>query len=207
MGGFNSGRQGGKSTTNKMRSLDIRLLHCSGGLGPGELRTWSWTRSVSGVSRISMYAGDDAVTLAYQVTYQSGESRDYSYPVRIEWTPCNYGGRRAWWLCPDCGRRVAVLYGGQRYACRHCHDLTYKSTRTAPGSEFYARANKVRARLGWGGGVASPMGDRKKGMHTKTYLRLLNQLIHHSIGASEAMDATNDRVQKMLHRIGRGLEK
>ena len=202
MGGSNSGRHGGKSTTNKMRSLDIRLLHCSGGLGPGELRTWSWTRSVSGVSRISMYAGDDAVTLAYQVTYQSGESRDYSYPVRIEWTPCNYGGRRAWWVCPDCGRRVAVLWGGRRYACRHCHDLAYKSTRTAPGSECYARANKIRARLGWGGGVASPPGNKPKGMHWSTYSRLIKQLNVLCIEASYEMDATNDRSQKKLHGMG-----
>ena len=207
MGGSNSGRQGGKRTTNKMHSLDIRLLHRAGGLGPGESRTWSWERSVGGVSRINMQVGNDAVTLAYQVTYQFGECRDYSYPVRIEWTPCNFGGRRAWWLCPDCGRRVAVLYGGHRYACRHCHDLTYKSTRTAPGSEFYARANKVRARLGWGGGIASPMGGRKKGMHATTYLRLLNQLNHHGIGASADMDATNDRIQKMLNHISHGLGK
>lgn len=100
-----------------------------------------------------------------------------------------------------------MLYGGHRYACRHCHDLTYKSTRTAPGSEFYARANKVRARLGWGGGVASPMGGRKKGMHATTYLRLLNQLNHHGIGASADMDATNDRIQKMLNHISHGLGK
>ena len=207
MGGSNSGRQGGKRTTNNMTGLDIRKVHRAGRLKAGESCTWSWTWGIDSVARINLQVGDDVVTLRYRVTDPFGESREYSYPVRIEWTPCNYGGRRAWWLCPDCGRRVAVLYGGRRYACRHCHDLTYKSTRTAPGSEFYARANKVRARLGWGGGIASPMGGRKKGMHATTYLRLLNQLNHHGIGAAADMDATNDRIQKMLNHISHGLGK
>ena len=202
MGGFNIGRQGGKRTTNNMNNLDIRRVHRAGRLNPGESCTWSWTRNFDSVSRISMQAGNDAVTLSYRITVPLGVSRDYSYPVMIEWTPCNYGGRRAWWVCPDCGRRVAVLWGGRRYACRHCHDLAYKSTRTAPGSECYARANKIRARLGWGGGVASPPGSKPKGMHWTTYTRLLRQLHAHCIDASFEMDATNDRIQKKLHGMG-----
>ncbi|MEI7590824.1 MAG: hypothetical protein WCJ49_05885 [Deltaproteobacteria bacterium] len=202
MGGFNSGRQGGKKTTNQMNNLDIRRVQRAGRLKPGILCTWSWTRNIDSVSSINMYVGDDVVTLSYRITDQFGESRNYSYPVMIEWTPCNYGGQRAWWVCPDCGRRVAVLFGGRRYACRHCHDLAYKSTRTAPGSECYGRANKIREKLGWGGGVASPQGNKPKWMHLKTYLRLLKQLTAHCIEASADMDATNDRIQEKLRGIG-----
>jgi hypothetical protein len=45
------------------------------------------------------------------------------YPVRLEWTGCNLGGRRAWFLCPaqGYGRRVAILFRGSIFACRHCH--------------------------------------------------------------------------------------
>ena len=185
MGGFNSGRQGGKRTTNKMTGLDIRKVHRAGGLEPG-------------VSE---------VTLHYRITGPFGEGRDYSYPVRIEWTPCNYGGQRAWWACPDCGRRVAVLWSGSRYACRNCHDLAYKSTRTAPGSECYARASKIRARLGWGGGVASPQGNKPKGMHWATYSRLLKQLHTHCIDASHEIDATNGRIQKKLQGMVLSVQK
>lgn len=202
MGGSNSGRQGGKRTTNKMKKLDIRRVHRAVGLAPGQSLTWSWTWGIDSASSISMQVGNDAVTLRYRVTDQFGQGRDYSYPVRIEWTPCNYGGRRAWWVCPDCGRRVAVLYGGRKYSCRHCHDLAYKSTRTAPGAECYARANKIRARLGWGGGVASPMGGKPKGMHWKTYGRLLCQLNVHCIDASADMSATYGRIREKLKGIG-----
>ena len=47
------------------------------------------------------------------------------------YTPCNYGGGRRWLLCPRCFRRVAKLYRPPDevlFACRLCHELTYRST-------------------------------------------------------------------------------
>jgi hypothetical protein len=46
-------------------------------------------------------------------------------------TPCNYGGERRWLLCPTCLKRVAKLYRPPDevlFACRQCHQLTYRST-------------------------------------------------------------------------------
>ena len=140
--------------------------------------------------------------MVYAITDQTGERQEYRRYVAVEWSACNYGGKRPWWVCPDCGKRVAILFGGRRFACRHFHDLTYKSTRTAPGSECYGRANKIRARLGWGGGVASPPGNKPKGMHWSTYSRLIKQLNAHCIEASYEMDSTNDRIQKKLEGMG-----
>ncbi len=40
-------------------------------------------------------------------------------------------GLHWYWLCPACGRRVAKLYlppGSRCFRCRHCHDLTYRSS-------------------------------------------------------------------------------
>ena len=48
--------------------------------------------------------------------------------VHFDWTKCNYGGHRPWLICIDCGRRVGVIYlRVKKFACRHCHDLTYRS--------------------------------------------------------------------------------
>ena len=55
-------------------------------------------------------------------------------------------------------------------------------------------------KLGWGGGVASSMGERPKGMHWKTYLRLLNQLSCHGMAA---LPNTNKLVEKINARLGR----
>lgn len=38
--------------------------------------------------------------------------------------------RRYWFLCPDCNKRVGVLfmpYNARRFKCRHCHKLQYAS--------------------------------------------------------------------------------
>lgn len=191
MDGSSSGRHGGKRTTNRMHQLDIRKINRAGAL---EVGLYSRTANVE------IHADTNRVSLNYRCENQVGEWREYRYAVNLDWTPCNYGGKRPWWVCPDCGKRVAILYGGRRFACRHCHDLTYKSTRTAPGSEHYARANKVRMRLGWGGGVASPMGDRPKGMHWKTYLRLLTQLSGHGMAAISSTDKLVTQINSRLSR-------
>jgi len=39
------------------------------------------------------------------------------------------GGFRRWFCCPVCGRRMFKLYrppGSNVFACRQCHDLTYR---------------------------------------------------------------------------------
>jgi hypothetical protein len=52
--------------------------------------------------------------------------------VHFDWTPCNYGGQRPWLICTDCGRRVGVIYlRVKKFACRHCHNLTYTSCQEA----------------------------------------------------------------------------
>lgn len=48
-------------------------------------------------------------------------------------TIANFGGIRYWFICPYCKRRVGTLYKPKneiRFKCRHCHNLTYKSTQT-----------------------------------------------------------------------------
>lgn len=43
------------------------------------------------------------------------------------------GGLRYWFICPYCNRRVGTLYRPRfavYFKCRHCYNLTYKSTQT-----------------------------------------------------------------------------
>ncbi len=51
------------------------------------------------------------------------------YTIDFTSTPCNYGGKRYWFLCPVCGKRVGKLYllpEGRYYECRTCYSLTYR---------------------------------------------------------------------------------
>ena len=53
------------------------------------------------------------------------EPMDYVVPLTT--TPCNYGGKRYWFLC-SCGRRCGVLYlQGKHFTCRLCNQLAYRS--------------------------------------------------------------------------------
>jgi len=175
MGGFGSGRgQRGKDTTSDMRPLDIRRLHRAGLLTPGRAFSWQWSVCGKEVASIQIRTEVDRVVLDYRNRSNGGEWRPMEYPVNLEWTGCNLGGRRAWFLCPThgCGRRVAVLYGGSVFACRHCHKLAYACQRETDDDRAMRRADTIRRRLGWRAGIANPKGGKPKGMHWRTFERL-----------------------------------
>jgi hypothetical protein len=52
------------------------------------------------------------------------------YAVKLTHSETPTGGSRAWWECPACGRRCALLYlphGRERLGCRRCCRLLYAS--------------------------------------------------------------------------------
>jgi hypothetical protein len=165
----------GKTCTTDMRALDIRRIQRDGCLKPGRILNWTWSRNGKEVASIQILVQLEQVTLRYQSRSYGGEPKQMDYPVRLDRTGCNYGGQRVWWLCPavNCGRRVAVLYGGAVFACRHCHNLAYKSQSETPTSGNFRRADRLRDRLGWVPGMAFGPGSKPKGMHWRTYARLL----------------------------------
>lgn len=177
MGGIGSGRryQGGKNTTKDSRPLDIRKLNRSGLLQSGCSFGWQWTINDRPIGDIQIQVQVDHVVLAYKYQQHRGaEWEDVRQPVYFDHTPCNLGGRRAWFLCParGCGRRVAVLYGGSIFACRHCHNLVYECQRETDDDRAARRADTIRRRLGWEPGILNGDGNKPKGMHWSTYQRL-----------------------------------
>jgi hypothetical protein len=124
-------------------------------LTPGRRAGWQWTRDGETVASIQMRAEQDCVFLIYRHRSGDAEWKDEQYPVRIVRMPCNLGGERPWFICPavGCGRRVAILYGGVIFACRHCYRLAYPSSREDAGDRATRRADRLRAR--WAGSRAS----------------------------------------------------
>lgn len=173
MGGMGSGRryQGGKDTTSDMRTLDIRRLHRDDLLTPGMAFGWKWTRNDEEVASIRISTEADRVILNYRSRSNGGEWQPMEYPIYLEWTDCNLGGMRPWFLCParGCGRRVAILYGGSIFACRHCHNLNYECQRESDDDRAARRADTIRRRLGWEPGILNGSGGKPKGMHWRTF--------------------------------------
>ena len=171
MGGPGSGRRGGRETTADYRRLDVRELHRAGVLVPGWRGGWRWMRRGETRAEINIEVHELAMVLRYSAT-TNGERKSYDYAVGLSWTGCNYGGRRPWMLCPSCGRRVAVLFGGAMFACRHCRRLAYESQRETAGDRAIRRADAIRERLGWQAGILNPDGWKPRGMHWRTFWRL-----------------------------------
>lgn len=171
MGGSGSGRQGGKVCTDKLRRLDVRTLQRNGELTPGNCVRLTWARQGETVRLLTIDVHTDRATLTHKRKQHGGEWLDISYEVGLSWTGCNYGGQRAWWICPGvgCGRRVALLYDRSIFACRYCQQLAYRSQRETEDQRALRMANQLRARLGWVRGIINDDGVRPKGMHWRTY--------------------------------------
>lgn len=171
MGGPGSGRRGGRETTDDYRRLDVRELHRAGVLTPGWRGGWCWTRRGEKRAEINIEVHELAMVLRYSAT-TNGERKSYDYAVGLVRTKCTFGGARPWMLCPCCGRRVAVLFGGAMFACRRCRGLAYESQRETAGDRAIRRADAIRDRLKWEPGILNPDGWKPKGMHWRTFWRL-----------------------------------
>lgn len=174
MGGSGSGhRWSKKSTTSDYLRLDVRSLQRSGFLKDEQAFCWQWSRNGKQIASINIHVHNDRAVLWYKHRDPGCEWQEKQYSVTLERTSCNYGGSRTWFLCParGCGRRVAILYGGDFYACRHCHQLAYDSQREAPHYRALYKAQALSFKLGAQGCVGDPV-IRPKGMHRRTFRRL-----------------------------------
>lgn len=173
MGGLGSGRWGWhvkKTLTAHTHALDIRKLHKAGCLSAGAY-SWQWLEDGVVVASVRIVYGGGRLELKYSI--KTGRTTTaYDYPVLLSWTDCNYGGRRPWFHCPRCGRRVAKLYGGARFLCRKCHGLAYWTQRQSKATRAQHRADRLRERLGWVGEEPRDGWRKPKGMHWKTFERL-----------------------------------
>lgn len=196
-------RHGAKACVELSRQLDVRQLVRTGRLLDGLDFGWSWSRNGTKLATIHLTVRPDQVLMHYSRRLQNGQWDNSVSDVRLERTPCHLGGERVWWLCPEpsCSRRVAVLYAGDRIACRHCHDLGYLCQGESAEGRAARQANKIRRKLGWPVGILNFPGGKPKGMHWKTFERM--QAIHerHSQTAlaciSESLGLLRDRLERM----------
>lgn len=201
MGGMGSGQRGGRDLTDNFRRLDVLALHRAGVLEPGQVRRWCWMQRGVVTSEIIVEAHKAALLLSYQTKHQ-GQIKSFAYPVSLVSTPCTFGGTRPWFLCPRCGRRVAVLYGREMFLCRHCRGLAYRSQRETENRRVIRRADAIRRRLGWPQGVLNPTGEKPKGMRLRTFLRLFEEYVDLAQigleGIQQELGAVNDRLARTI---------
>ena len=205
MGGIGSGRrnQGGRPTTSERRPLDIRQLHRKGLLMPGKSFGWNWTCNGEKMASIQIRVESGYVILRYSIQSNS-EWQPKDYPVYLEWTDCNLGGQRPWFHCPalGCGKRVAILYAGSVFACRHCKQLAYACQRETTDDRAARRADTIRRRLKWEPGILNGEGYKPKGMHWSTFERLKSEHNAYAIASITAMRLRFSLITRELDGLG-----
>ena len=203
MGGRGSGRRpsyAGQSATEDSMPLDIRRLVRAGVLIPGRICSWKWTVNERVRGSIQIRADAWQVTLSYRHTPHGRPEEVVNQAVSLETTPCTLGGRRQWFTCPACCRRVAVIYGtGRLFACRHCKGLAYASQGETDDDRAARRAGWIRKRLGWVPGIFNGQGLKPKGMHWQTFERLTKR---HDAYVAVALEGMANRLGLLERLLG-----
>lgn len=206
MGGYGSGRSGGRPTVEDGLTLDLAKLLRDRLFRPGQgwagSIVWTYVGTGERVGSIGYHAllGDERgrVRLHYTTTRWNGEKRASDYWVELTTTPQPFGGRRWWFRCPRTGARVAKLHlppGALTFASRQAYRLAYRSQRETPRDRALGRAFKLRDRLGAKGGIGDCI-DKPKGMRWRTFEREM-----------EKVEAAEDRVAVHAHRLLQSLDR
>lgn len=112
------------------------------------------------------------------------DGRAHTQEIALTTTDCRYGGSRAWFTCPACGRRVGKVYlpctmyvngvRATRFWCRHCYGLTYEQRRER---DLYwtmiHRAERIEQR--WLGEISDDWIGKRKRQHQTTFDKRADQ--------------------------------
>ena len=159
----------GKKKTTEYRQLNVSNLTKAGCLKPDLRYQWEWKRRGNVIAAITVTTEQDRIKLDYQTSTGGQDKQDHSYYIGLSYTPCHLGGRRAWFRCPTCQKRVAMLYGRTVFACRKCCNLVYPSTTESHLDRQTRKLDKLRERLQWQAGFLNGYEGKPKGMHWKTF--------------------------------------
>lgn len=177
MGGIGSGRhwQNTRVLTTDCKRLDVGSLYRSGALEPGISGTVGWHTGDEEADYVFFNAQQDALRIAYHFKEDCEDDQPEDSIVSLVWSPCRFGGKRPYFLCPNptCGKMVDHLYSDNGpFLCRHCLNLAYPCQNEDAANRASRRANKIRIKLGGQEGLLTPFPAKPKGMHWRTYLRL-----------------------------------
>jgi hypothetical protein len=195
MGGYGSGRSGGRPTSEACGSFILTTTtFARAGLRAGLRGTVSLTWSGDGDPfPVSITIDTTGTTYRYLELSHAARNRSPSpqrYQVPLESSPQPFGGVRWWFVCPQTARRCTKLFlprGGHRFWSRQAYELGYASQRESPQDRAQRQAIKTYRALG-GGGNGNWRGgapDKPKWMRWRTYDRLAAKLNHYN----DAFDA------------------
>lgn len=180
---YGAGRPAFRPCDAHYLSLDVRRLAREGLLTRSGSTGWHWKRDGEQVGNIGL-AVDARRSVRFDFTQtRNGERRQVSVTAWLETTPCNFGGSRWWWRCPNCSRRCARLFivtGG--LGCLRCLRMAHLVQRMTPIDRSWRRTAKAERALGFDGAP-------KRRLHQRTKERLFATLEREEAVRDEAFVA------------------
>lgn len=202
MGGLGSGtywRHSRKTSVEELKGLDIRHMKRVGCLRPNYFGGWHWSVNGERVGDIKFRTGHNEVTLMFRSRVNEGDWESIEQRVEIEHTDCHMGGKRPWFLCPACNKRVALLYaGGKYFACRHCYDLTYSCQKELSFERMRRKAKKIRQQLQATEEPLQAISTKPKHMHYRTFERLRERALDLEWKAEMILDDMLNKYESLL---------
>ncbi len=198
MGGMGSGsytRWNKSPEIESTRRIDIRYMRQQGLLGPDKRGTLSWSTRGKPCGEVKYQCKDDYLVLEYRFKAAGGDWQDVKQRIALTSTSCNYGGKRQWFTCPECSRRVAVLCGwGKLFLCRHCCGLTHRSSADGVRDRLYTQKHKL------GEAIFQDYKNgrgfiKKRGMHYKTFQQKLTKYRQLEDQLNRSLEAFLDRIR------------
>lgn len=172
-----------KALTDTYGAVDIRAWQRGGQLVPGTIFALLWLAGVDTqrIAEVRVTVHETHVEIAVGVMFADADVFAMNFMVYLDYTSARFGGRRAWFRCPesDCGQRAAILYWHEAdFKCRRCAGHAYRSQRQSPTQRARARLIRLYERLG-----GEPNADgterlrRPRGMHTATWCHLQAEIV------------------------------
>ena len=130
-----------KSLVTQYHALNINHLARGGWLYPFSKYDWVW-RMNKGTqeTNVTITVIIDALELVFPMYGVAGVHQR----VQLTYSLGPRGGKRRWFVCPTCPRRVGVLYhtSGLPFRCRTCCKLAYPS-------QYHHELSVTAVRPGW----------------------------------------------------------
>jgi hypothetical protein len=156
--------------TTSFFSIDVRKIERARKLvGSRQTFVWICPDTGNGVNITDLYQQ------VAQIEYTC-EGTKFEFMVPITRTDCHLGGQRPWFRCPNCLKRVALLYIHGPLACRRCWRAIYPVQCEDAQLRAWRRANRIRAQLGAPLGIPAYLISKPNGMHWRKYEELVSQI-------------------------------
>ena len=126
MGGILSGRNGWRQTVEGTAALrlDINSLAAAVRQGPWQA-TITWWEGEAPVARaritLLLETSHGLAQIDFRAARPERRMAEKVQNVAVEASPCRFGGKRWWWVCPATGKRSCLLMlpkGGDRFLSR-----------------------------------------------------------------------------------------